>query len=256
MDGSTSKLQAMKPLLVKAGIPLAISVAGFICARILSVKTQHSNAIESSEELREDETQMESVSENVEYEQEISELRGQVEELRNKEMEIRTEFARYHGLKEQEFVLKELKNMLLLETAYVEVLNREISSIETENKMLNALAVEYLKMLEQLQLCKSENGLLARKVKKLLKKTKQQTLIIRDKSLKLGAREAELVRSNETIERQSNAIKELEDEVRNLQAVIEQKSDNKLETVEVCIGRVVFVCIICLLVYEDLTNAG
>ncbi|CAL9002279.1 unnamed protein product [Prunus brigantina] len=53
--------------------------------------------------------------------------------------------------------------MLLLEMAHVEFLNREVSSIEAESQMLEKLVVEYLRVLEQLEYWKSENGFLQRK---------------------------------------------------------------------------------------------
>ncbi|KAK4839684.1 hypothetical protein QYF36_024005 [Acer negundo] len=270
MDGSTSKVQVMKPVLLKAGIPLAISVAGFVCAKIMARRTillKDSKTSDSSEELRDDESYhslnstssmiceeedgqivtsanfMNSVAiseyqENLDYEQEISELRCRVEELQKKEWETKLQFARYHDLKEKESALAELKNMLLLEVAYVEFLDREISYMEAENKRHINLVVEYVKILEQLQHWKSESGLLQRKVKKLLKRTKEQSRIIREKNSKLDAREAELLTNNDALEKKSNDIMKLEDDVRGLQAVIdqlqEQKSElmNKLQLVE------------------------
>ncbi|KAK3226697.1 hypothetical protein Dsin_006559 [Dipteronia sinensis] len=270
MDGSTSKVQVMKPVLLKAGIPLAISVAGFICAKIMARRTillKDSKTSDSSEELRDDESYnnlnyassiceedgqivtsahfMNSIAiseyqEKIDYEQEISDLRRRVEELQKKEWETKMQFACYHDLKEQESVLAELKNLLLLEGAYVEFLDREISSMEAENKRHINLVVEYVKILEQLHHWKSENGLLQRKVKKLLKRTKEQSRIIREKNSKLDAREAELLTDKDALEKKSNDIMKLEDDVKGLQAVIdqlqEQKSElmNKLQLVEQC----------------------
>lgn len=39
--GTTSKAEVMKPALLKVGIPLAVSVAGFVCARILARKSSN-----------------------------------------------------------------------------------------------------------------------------------------------------------------------------------------------------------------------
>ncbi|KAL5809404.1 hypothetical protein ACOSQ3_030095 [Xanthoceras sorbifolium] len=255
MDGSTSKAQVMKPVLFKAAIPLAISVAGFIYARIIARRATifaiDPKRSDSSEELTDDESchsqedgqiipsahfmssmAVSGYQEKLDYddyEQEVSDLRRRVEELREREWETKMQFARYRDLKDQESVLRELKNMLLLEGAYVEFLDREISSMEAENKMVNNLVVEYLKILEQLEHWKSQSGLLQRKVKKLLKKTKEQSRIIREKNAKLDAREAEFLRNNDELERKSNAVKKLKDEVGYLQAVIDQLQEQKSE---------------------------
>ncbi|KAK0583630.1 hypothetical protein LWI29_000508 [Acer saccharum] len=291
MDGSTSKVQVMKPVLLKAGIPLAISVAGFVCAKIMARRTillKDSKTSDSSEELRDDESYhslnstssmnceeedgqivtsahfMNSVAiseyqEKLDYEQEISDLRRRVEELQKKEWETKMQFARYHDLKEQESVLAELKNMLLLEGAYVEFLDTEISSMEAENKRYINLVVEYVKTLEQLQHWKSESGLLQRKVKKLLKRTKEQSRIIREKNSKLDAREAELLTNNDVLEKKSNDIMKLEDDVRGLQAVIDQLQEqeselmNKLQSVEQSNSSKVL-AIVFMEDYEQLVN--
>ncbi|KAK2655012.1 hypothetical protein Ddye_008064 [Dipteronia dyeriana] len=269
MDGSTSNVQVMKPVLLKACIPLVISLAGFVCAKIMARRTiliKDSKTSDSSEELRDEESYhslnstssiceeedgqivtgahfmnlitLSEYQEKLDYEQEISDLRRRVEELQKKEWETKLQFARYHDLKEQESLLAELKNMLLLESAYVEFLDREISSMEAENKRHINLVVEYVKILEQLQHWKSENGLLQRKVKKLLKRTKEHSRIIREKNSRLDTREAELLTNKDALEKKSNDIMKLEDEVGALQAVIdqlqEQKSElmNKLQLVE------------------------
>ncbi|CAB4284237.1 unnamed protein product [Prunus armeniaca] len=117
---------------------------------------------------------------------------------------------RYCDLKEKEYVVVELRNMLLLEMAHVEFLNREVSSIEAESQMLENLVVEYLGVLEQLEYWKSENGFLQRKVKKLLRKGRWQSQTIREQDLKLEAREAEVLRIYDALETRTKVIKKLD----------------------------------------------
>ncbi|CAB4314631.1 unnamed protein product [Prunus armeniaca] len=93
--------------------------------------------------------------------------------------------------------------------AHVEFLNREVSSIEAESQMLENLVVEYLRVLEQLEYWKSENGFLQRKVKKLLRKGRRQSQTIREQDLKLEAREAEVLRIYDALETRTKVIKKL-----------------------------------------------
>ncbi|KAJ0088549.1 hypothetical protein Patl1_32320 [Pistacia atlantica] len=255
MDGSASKAEVIKPVLLKAGIPLGLSVAAFFYARIMAKRSVLSKeeALEnqvssiktdSFEELGDEEEGEEiirnthlmnnlvgvsSYQDKVDYEQEILGLRNQVEDLEKREWEMKRQLVHYHDLKEQESMLMEIKCMLLLEKGHVDLLDREISSMEAENRRVENLVVEYLRVLEQLQYWKSESGLLRRKVKKLLKKAKEQSCIIREKNLKIEATEEEILSSRNTIEQKSNVVRKLQDEMGELQSVIDQLQESNRE---------------------------
>ncbi|XWS43495.1 hypothetical protein CRYUN_Cryun16bG0109000 [Craigia yunnanensis] len=265
MESSSSKAQVIKPVLLKAGIPLVLSLAGFIYVRIIAKRRINSAAssvetpvsplqTDSQEEFRgegsrnstsstcgEDEEKIvtsthimnlirsSEVQERTAYEEEILGLRTRIEELQKREWELESQFLRFCDLKEHESVLMELKNMLLLETFYVELLDREISSMEVENKRVKNIVMEYLGVVEQLEHCKSQNGLLQRKVKRLLRKTKGQAKIIREKDLKIEAKDAEIKRDGEVLEGRFDVIKKLEDEVRQLKSLTDQLQEQKDE---------------------------
>ncbi|XP_022747240.1 protein CHUP1, chloroplastic [Durio zibethinus] len=255
MESSSSKAEVIKPTLLKAGISLAISVTGFICARIIakrrvnpaasSVETQVSPLeTDSQEDSRgdgsgnstsstcgEDEEKINSseIQERTAYEEEIVGLRMRIEELQKREWELERQFHRFCDLKEQESVLMELRNMLLLETFYVELLDREISSLEAENIRAKNIVMEYLRAVEQVEHWKTQNGLLQRKVKRVLRKTKGQAKIIREKDLKIGAKDAEIKRNGKVLEGRSNVVKKLEDEVMELKSLTEQLQEQKNE---------------------------
>ncbi|KAK9196866.1 hypothetical protein WN943_004999 [Citrus x changshan-huyou] len=232
MDGSASRAQAIiKPVLLKAGVPLAISVAGFICAKMMARKDDKVSSLKSDsyEKFRDDESchSLNSTSSSFKEDEEIitnSKLknykRGNWRQM---------QFARYHDLKEQESLLMELRNMILLEKSYVELLDREVSSVESENKRLENLVVLYLKVLDQLQHWKSESGLLKRKVKKLVRKTKELSDIIREQNLKIESADAELLRNCDVLEEKSNAIQKLENELKELHSVIDQLQEQNSE---------------------------
>ncbi|XP_068307427.1 protein CHUP1, chloroplastic-like [Pyrus communis] len=137
------------------------------------------------------------------------------------------QFIRYCDLKEQEFVLMEFSNMLLLVMALVEFLEREASSREVENQRLEKFVGGCLRTLEQMEYWESENGLLQRKVKKLLRKVKQQSCLIHEQDSKLDAREAKLLGIHGALETKTKVIKKLENETGELRALLEQLQDEK-----------------------------
>ncbi|KAB2630994.1 protein CHUP1 [Pyrus ussuriensis x Pyrus communis] len=74
---------------------------------------------------------------------------------------------------------------------------------------------------------KSENGLLQRKVKKLLRKARRQYHVIREQDSKLEAREAEALGIHDAQETKTKVIKKLDYETRELRAVLELVQDEK-----------------------------
>ena len=262
--GTTSKAEVMKPALLKVGIPLAISVAGFVCARILarkssnvikdySLQTQVSSPRTNVCDVFNDEDSFHSFSSTMEDEEpmvndtspanmvddleigvkpkfeEILGFRSQVEDLERRAWELEKQFVSYCDLKEQESLLMELKNMVLLEIAHAEFLDREISSTEAENERLRNLVVQYVGVLEQLEHWKSKNGSLQRKVKRLLRRTKQQSRFIREQNVKIEDTEAEILRNCDELETRSNFIRKLEEEVRELHKIMDQMQEEKNE---------------------------
>ncbi|KAK8553883.1 hypothetical protein V6N13_072815 [Hibiscus sabdariffa] len=264
MESSSSKSEALKPVLLKAGIPLALSVAGFIYARIIAKRRINieDSSMEALVSAPEDDSQEfggedrlnctsstsgdegENISTSADfmsmiksleiqnriaYEEEIVGLRTRVEELQKREWELERKFLRFCDLKERESVLMELRNMLLLETLYAEFLDREVSSMEAENRRVENIVMEHLRVVEQVEHWKSKNGLLERKVKRLLRKTKGQDKILREKDSKIVAKDAEIRRNGEELQGGSNAIKKLEDEVKELKSLTDQLQHQKNE---------------------------
>ncbi|TYJ18907.1 hypothetical protein E1A91_A09G154200v1 [Gossypium mustelinum] len=263
MESSSSRAEVIKPMLLKAGIPLALSVAGFIYARIIakrrinlqvsSMETQVSPLETDPQQFRSSEailyptsstsgddgenictstdfTSMITNSEiqnRIAYEEEILGLRSRVEELQKREWELERKFLRFVDIKEQESVLMELRNMLLMESLCVEFMDREISSMEAENKRVENIVMEFVGVVEQIEHWKSQNGLLERKVKRLLRKTKGLEKLIGEKDLKIQAKDAEIRRNGEELQGRSNVIKKLDDEMRDLKCLTLQLQDQK-----------------------------
>ncbi|KAJ9184387.1 hypothetical protein P3X46_004118 [Hevea brasiliensis] len=262
MESSKSKTQVIKPLFLKAGIPLALSVAGFIYAKIISrrnIISDNSSSLETkvgkgsletidshevflNNSVKNDEEHMiisSQVLSSIEssdfthdessFEGELLGLRSRIEELQKRVLALETQFLQYHAMKEEESLLMEIKNKLVLEAAHVEFLDKEISSMEAEKERFENLVVEYLRVLEQLEFAKLENGLLRRKVRRISRKMKEQSRVVTEKNLKIETAEAEILRCYDALETRSSVIKKMEDEVRELQTIVNQLQEEKNE---------------------------
>ncbi|KAM7531661.1 hypothetical protein LguiB_035071 [Lonicera macranthoides] len=244
MESSRTKLEIFKPVFLKAGIPLAVSVASFIFARIqirkIPVSKPSLSETQSNEErfCSLDSTVSLPCLEENKIDEEMVSLRNRIQDLQEKELKIEKHFLRYHNMKERELELMEFKNNLVLEMARIEFLGREISSIEEENKRFDEMVAEYLQVLVELEISRCENGLLRRKAKKFVKRAREFDGVIWKQGLQIEANEAEISRNHKELERKASTIKGLEGEIMELQTVIgklqEEKNElvNKLEMTE------------------------
>ncbi|KAI3746691.1 hypothetical protein L6452_09130 [Arctium lappa] len=115
---------------------------------------------------------------------------GKTEELKG---EIENRFFQFIELKDQEHALIEVQNNLLMEKERTELLEREVSSMDIENKKFDEMVMEYLKALEELESLRFKNGFFRRKVKKM-------SGSMRKRNLKIKAQEAELKGKENVIE--------------------------------------------------------
>ncbi|RDX82038.1 Protein CHUP1, chloroplastic, partial [Mucuna pruriens] len=269
------KAENLKPVILKAGVPLAASLAGLIYAWIVAKKslstklsslpenecdspkiigTKHEESFDnfSSIEDEESSTPMNSSvlsgslvihDTNPCLEQEIISLRSQVEGLQMRELALCLQFELYGEMKEQESLLREVKNMLSLENDRVEFLNKEISSIEIETMRLESFVVQYMRVMEQLEYWKSKNRMLQRRVQKLLRDSKAKSRLIKGQDLKIKEKEAEILRNHDALQTRVFVINKLEDEIGELHRILDQLEGEKnevvkkLETAEACVSR-------------------
>lgn len=261
MESTSSKAEVLKAVILKAGVPLAVSFAGFIYAWILSKKNLskayslsetmanspendsqqgitrgesfHSLASMEDEEPTTIDTRVlpgsSILHDNPCYEQEITGLRTTIEGLQLREPALRLQFDHFCDLKEQESLLMETRNLLSLATARVDFYDREVSSMGAENKRLENFVVQYLDIIEQLEHRKSMNILLQRKVKKLVRKSEAQSRLIKEQTLVIKAQEAEISRTHDALQTRINVINKLEDEIRGIQSVSDKLQDEKNE---------------------------
>ncbi|CAL0309914.1 unnamed protein product [Lupinus luteus] len=249
MESTTSKGEIIKPIILKAGVPLAVSIAGFAYAWIMAKKSiskassssmKDTNSSTKSEESSLSVASMEDVYANVVtesseirdtpcLEQEIACVRSRFEGMKIRELVLCFRFDEYCILKEQESMLGDINNMLPLDCAHVEFLDKEISSMEKENKRLENFVLEYLKLIEQLEYWKSENMMLQMKFNKLLKKSEAQSHLAKEHALKIKAEEAEIMRNLDALQNKTDYIDKLEGETRELQRVLDLMQDEKNE---------------------------
>lgn len=261
----------MKPVLLKAGIPLAITVAGFVFARFATRKAtilttscdsvqnltnspagdsaheKHSNdesnssvfeSLDSSSSSSSTEkvphqnsqvTVIDSYNKDGLLEKEILGLRNQVQDLQERELELEARYLHYTKIKEQELMVMELQNKLFLEISKVDFLDRELLMVEAEMQRFENMVIEYLKIMDLLEVSTSENRLLQRRVKKLLREKKQLSSLIKEKCLLIDAKEEEISRNYEELEKSNDFIRKMEGESEQLKMVLDRKQIEKNE---------------------------
>lgn len=265
MENTASKVEALKPVILKAGVPLAVSLAGFVYAWIITRRnlSKASSTLTQSDEVNvnnpseinytqrgivhheesfhslasmeddddDDELGMNMMTLRASLEQEICGLRSKIEGLQMRELALRLQFDRYCDMKEQESLLVEIRNLLSLETARVEFLDKEVSSMETENK-LESLLVQHVRIIGQLEDWKSENRLLQRKLRRLQIKSRAQSNLIKEQTLKIKAQQDEILENHEALQTRIDNISQLEDEIREMHRVLEELLEEKNELVK------------------------
>ncbi|KAL8135893.1 protein CHUP1, chloroplastic [Apium graveolens] len=261
-DTARTKIELMKPVLLKAGIPVAISVAGFVLARFtfgrknsglkdlanefkLSSPPDLCNDQESCHDdpdIIEDERCLTNIhdmcsletlqAQNMhELEEQIVCLKGRVQDLEGRELDLKYRFLHFLGLKDQEMELTELENHLSLEILKSEFLDRELLSMEAETKRFEAMVVDFLELARQLQIFILENKLLYKIIRRLLSKAKEMSHVIERKNKEIEAGEAEMSRNNEELSRRADRINVLENELVEMRRITEKQEEENIELV-------------------------
>lgn len=242
-DSTRTKIELIRPVFLKAGIPIVISVAGFIFARVFTVRKRtgwqdsstefHVNSLDMEDEhiltnTHDDINSLESLQtqNRCKLEEEIVHLKSRIQDLQGRELELELRFLRFCDLKNQEMVLMELGNCLLLEMARAEFLDRELSSLEVENKRFEGMVIEFLKLLEQLQFSRLENGVLHSRI---LKRAKQRSGVICEQNLEIEDGTAEILQNREELERRADKISDLESKILELEIITEKLQEEKNE---------------------------
>ncbi|KAI3433973.1 Peptidylprolyl isomerase [Psidium guajava] len=269
MDGASPKpeIMIMKPVFLKAGVPLFLSMAGFICARILwrrgstmqsKSSRDQANVNDSDGEdggydeyqsspslyftctdLTEDEERpatnprcligvWNQSTRDCEGEEMLA-LTSSVRDLQERELKLEMQFLRYFNLKERESALMETGHALRLGMSRLELLDREVSHMEEEGKRMANMAAEYFKVMEELHYWTPQNERLHRKAKKLLRKVKQQSRVLRENDLRIEKREMETLKTQRALELKRNDVERMEGEIDGLKAMLDRSERDKHE---------------------------
>ncbi|CAN4117168.1 unnamed protein product [Withania somnifera] len=286
MENNSTKVEMMKPVFLKAGIPIAITLAGYIIAKItrrskisnfqissIQENPHHDDDevgnyqnLENSESLSciedDDHCSMNTlyidssqsfdiyqenpheVSRNEDghqvddndhcsthtlYRDSLESFDLYQEKCKTRE-DIMSKFEQYAHLKDQEISLMDMQSKLLLEINKVDYFINEITLMEGENQRFQNMVIEYLRIMELVDLSKSENSLLHKKVKKLLKKIKESSSVIKEQKFQLEVKDKEISRYQEGIEMKDHVIKKMELEIQQLKMAIEHLQMEKAET--------------------------
>ncbi|CAN0926253.1 hypothetical protein LINGRAHAP2_LOCUS35237 [Linum grandiflorum] len=185
MEDSSKSIILIKPAFLKAGIPLAITAAGFAISRIVSSSKKTAALEEETKEAGFAKSRIE-------------------EELQSREVEM------------------ELESALAIERARAGFLEREISSLEMGKQRFEGLVREYERVVQRLEVANLGNGLLEGKVRRMMRKIRGQERLVEEKGERVGELEAEVLNCLEELERRNAMIDRLEEDVEKLK---EEKSD-------------------------------
>lgn len=212
-------MESMKPVILKAGIPLALSVAGFIIASIATRKksclsTNTTQQSQINEDIQE--------SDSGEVEEEMFVLKRRIEAMQDREWQLEKQFLHYQDLKDQEMQLVEHLNKMVMEMNRIEFLGREVSLIEATNKRFEDLGVDYLNLFRFVEIFKSENGKLRKRVKKLFRKSREQSGILRKQKKQIQRKETEISRIKMELDLKGEYIRLMEDEIKEKSALLDE----------------------------------
>ncbi|XP_009773567.1 protein CHUP1, chloroplastic [Nicotiana sylvestris] len=265
MENNSTKVEMIKPIFLKAGIPIAITLAGYIIAKITTKRSSifiPSTNQENSQEIITNQYDISrdevSLNQNLDYseyeddhssthtiykdssesflfqdkckfEEDLLSLRRQTGDIEEREFQLEARFQKYSHLKDQEIALMDMQNKLILEINKIEFFDKEITLMEGENQRFQNMVIEYLRIIELLDLSQSENRLLHKKVKKLLKKIKEHSQVIEEHNFQLEAKETEISRNEKGLEMKDHIIKKMELDIQELKMAIEKLQEEKTE---------------------------
>lgn len=261
-DTARTKIELMKPVFLKAGIPIAISVAGFVLARFTFGRKSSGlkdleNEFEFSSppdlcndqeschddlDIIEDDRYLTNIhdmssldtsrAQNMqELEEQIVCLKGKVQDLEGREFELKIRFLHFLEMKDQEMELRELENCLSLEILKSEFLDRELLAMEAETKRFEGMVMDFLELARQLQISILESKVLYKIIRRLLSKAKEMSHVMQRKNKEIDDGQAEMSRNNEELSRRADKISVLENELLEMRHITEKQEEENTELV-------------------------
>ncbi|KAG9134597.1 hypothetical protein Leryth_000928 [Lithospermum erythrorhizon] len=230
MEVSSSKVEVVKTILLKAGISLAISVAGYIFISIANRNESSLGSLKSNSQVGDEGN--EKTSQESDLEVEILGISSRMKELQKKVIDLEKRFLHYNDLKENEIMLMEFQNKFLTEMSIIEFLEKEVVGLEAENQRFENMLLDYQKALEVVAISRTENQSLQEEVKKLWEKITTHSSLMKAMSLEIEAKEAEISRNNEEMDKMISTIQGMEEETREMRMAIDKLQSEKKELLD------------------------
>ncbi|KAK4740517.1 hypothetical protein SAY87_032364 [Trapa incisa] len=229
MEASKSKVDAIKPVILKAGIPLAISIVGFVCSKFIAGRRRADSICHESRDEEEEEGEMGLVVHDHKSgtHEEILGLGRILERLQERAWSMEMKFLRYCELRDREALLLEVKRSVEMEIGRVESMSREVKAMELEQKRVVEIELEYVNVIEEMRCLRLENAAMQRKVRRLMRKVKEQSDFMRDSKLRIKAQEREISSARSTLENERDDLKKMEGEIGEMRRAMKQLQQEK-----------------------------
>ncbi|KAJ0865994.1 putative protein CHUP1 [Helianthus annuus] len=164
-------------------------------------------------------------------ENELERLRNLVKEFEEREVKLEGELLEYYGLKEQESDVVELQRQVKIKTVEIDMLNKTISTLQTERKKLQEEVLQAASYKKELNSARSKIKELQRQFQLEANQTKGQLLLLKQQVGILQTKEKDAVRKDIDIDKKLKTLKELEVDVVELKRKNRELQHEKRELV-------------------------
>ncbi|KAI7744067.1 hypothetical protein M8C21_006692 [Ambrosia artemisiifolia] len=162
---------------------------------------------------------------------ELERLRNLVKELEEREVKLEGELLEYYGLKEQESDVVELQRQVKIKTVEIDMLNKTISSLQTERKKLQEEVLQAASYKKELDSARNKIKELQRQFQLEANQTKGQLLLLKQQVGILQTKEKDAVKKDLDIDKKLKTLKELEVDVVELKRKNRELQHEKRELV-------------------------
>ncbi|KAM0019830.1 putative protein CHUP1 [Helianthus debilis subsp. tardiflorus] len=164
-------------------------------------------------------------------ENELERLRNLVKEFEEREVKLEGELLEYYGLKEQESDVVELQRQVKIKTVEIDMLNKTISTLQTERKKLQEEVLQAASYKKELNSARNKIKELQRQFQLEANQTKGQLLLLKQQVGILQTKEKDAVRKDIDIDKKLKTLKELEVDVVELKRKNRELQHEKRELV-------------------------
>lgn len=150
------------------------------------------------------------------YEQEIQHLRTKISMLQERERNLEAQLLEYHGFREQETAIMELRNRLKISNMEAKMFNLKVETLKSENRILEARVADHAKVVAELEAAKEKVQLLQKKIRCEAQQNREQIITLQQRVAKLQEQECKVIASDQNIQNKLQKLKDLESEAEEL----------------------------------------